>query len=214
MDSIATAGRQLLPSARQEVDLHAGFWLRLPAYLIDVAILVLAYLVLCFAVEGSLARLDPLGSGNQLDTVWKTALGLLVGMFFVGIWLYFALLQSSKWQATLGKRAMRLRVTDRYGCRIGFWRATWRFVGKILSLCYTGPIGCMLSGWTARKQALHDLMAGCCVVRKDGLAAFNRGELDPGTKPRVPGWAVALIVLGAAFVLMVIAAIIIPAYKH
>jgi Pilin (bacterial filament) len=84
-------------------------------------------------------------------------------------------------------------------------------------------VGFMMAGWTARKQCLHDLMAGTCVVRRDGLVAFERGDL-PGTTTTpiagsgMPGWAVALIVIGACFfviipILAILAAIAIPAYQ-
>src|SRR6185437_10738459 len=109
--------------------------------------------------------------------------------------------ESSAWQATPGKMALNMSVTDMYGRRIGFGQATGRFFGKILSgLVF--DIGFMLAGWTASKQALHDLMAGCCVVRKEGLVVFERGELD-GNSVRagagMPGWAIALIAAGGLF---------------
>ena len=48
-------------------------------------------------------------------------------------WLYYSLLESSAWQATLGKKALGLEVTDLDGNRIGFGRATGRFFAKIIS---------------------------------------------------------------------------------
>ncbi len=74
-------------------------------------------------------------------------------------------MESSSKQATLGKMALGIIVTDVNGERIGFGRATGRFFGKIVSgmIFY---IGYIMAGFTDRKQALHDMMAGTLVVNK------------------------------------------------
>ena len=78
---------------------------------------------------------------------------------------YFGLLESSRWQATLGKLACRLRVTDEAGRRIGLGRAIGRNLAKYLSALTLG-IGFLMVGWTRRKQGLHDLIAGTLVLRR------------------------------------------------
>ena len=81
-------------------------------------------------------------------------------------WLYFALMESSPHQGTLGKLALGLKVTDLNGDGpISFGRATGRHFSKILSVVILG-IGFIMAGFTARKQALHDLIAGCLVLRR------------------------------------------------
>jgi len=92
-------------------------------------------------------------------------IGLTVVVAILG-WLYFALMESSKTQATLGKMALGLKVTDLEGNQISFARATGRYFGKIISgmIMY---IGYILAGLTEKKQALHDIMASCLVVRKN-----------------------------------------------
>jgi uncharacterized RDD family membrane protein YckC len=84
---------------------------------------------------------------------------------FVAQWLYFALLESSSWQGTLGKKALGLIVTDMMGRRISFARATGRHFAKIISGMIL-LIGYLMAGFTERKQALHDMIAGCLVFRK------------------------------------------------
>jgi uncharacterized RDD family membrane protein YckC len=79
-------------------------------------------------------------------------------------WLYFAKLESSARQATIGKRALGIAVTDLAGRRISFGRATGRYFAKFLSS--VAAIGFLMAGFTARKQALHDMIAGCLVVRR------------------------------------------------
>jgi len=80
-------------------------------------------------------------------------------------WLYYALLESSAWQATLGKKALGLEVTDLEGRRISFGRATGRFFAKMISALILW-IGFIMAGFTEKKQALHDMIAGTLVIRK------------------------------------------------
>ena len=99
-------------------------------------------------------------------------IGALIGAYFsfiviitVASWLYFALMESSNKQATVGKMALSIKVTDINGNRLTFGRATGRYFGKILSgmILY---IGFIMAGFTEKKQALHDMIAGCLVVNK------------------------------------------------
>jgi uncharacterized RDD family membrane protein YckC len=87
------------------------------------------------------------------------------GGTFVAGWLYFAVLESSTLQATPGKMALGLYVAGVDGRRIGFGKASGRFFGKILSSLLLG-IGYVVAAFSQRKQALHDMMAGCLVLRR------------------------------------------------
>jgi uncharacterized RDD family membrane protein YckC/Tfp pilus assembly major pilin PilA len=222
MASMPYSGAQPLPDHLHAPSLHAGFWRRFAAYIIDMmivgAVAFALYMLFAFLVIVPFAA-----SGNRHagDAMVGAAMLLFWLAAIVAQWLYFALCESSSRQATPGKMALGMCVTDMYGRRIGFGQATGRYFGKILSSIIL-DIGFMMAGWTARKQALHDVMAGCCVVRKEGLAAFERGELD-GNAPQVgaamPGWAIALIAVGGLFftvipVVAILAAIAIPAYQN
>ncbi|MFC1717630.1 RDD family protein [Candidatus Poribacteria bacterium] len=81
-------------------------------------------------------------------------------------WLYSALLESSSKQATLGKMALGIVVTDMELQRISFGRATGRYFGKIISVMII-YIGFLMAGFTEKKQGLHDMMANCLVVKKN-----------------------------------------------
>ena len=85
----------------------------------------------------------------------------------LGSWLYYAWCESSEWQATLGKKALGLYVTDMEGRRITFGRASGRFFAKMITGLIPFGIGYMLAGFTAKKQALHDMIASCLVMRKN-----------------------------------------------
>jgi uncharacterized RDD family membrane protein YckC len=89
-------------------------------------------------------------------------LALLIVAF---VWLYFALAESSPLRATPGKFVIGLKVTTREGRRVSFLRATLRHFAKILSVLPLG-FGYLLIAFTPKKQGLHDMIAGCLVVRR------------------------------------------------
>jgi len=92
---------------------------------------------------------------------------LYSAMFFFVIlqWLYFASMESSERQATFGKSALGLRVANSEGQRLSFAHATGRFFAKIVSGLVPFGIGYIMAGFTAKKQALHDFIAGTLVLR-------------------------------------------------
>lgn len=79
--------------------------------------------------------------------------------------LYYALMESSEKQATVGKLAMGIKVTDMQGNRLSFGQATGRHFAKIIS-GLTLLIGYIMAGFTEKKQALHDIIVNCLVVKK------------------------------------------------
>ena len=87
-----------------------------------------------------------------------------MGAIYLAVFLYFPVMESSAWQATVGKRAVGIIVTDLDGRRIGFVKALGRTLGKILSglIIY---IGYIMIAFTDRKQGLHDILAGTLVIK-------------------------------------------------
>ncbi len=83
--------------------------------------------------------------------------------FFLPL-IYFAGFESSRLQATPGKFLLRIYVTDMQGQKLSFWRAIGRYLGKIVSSLILN-IGYLLALFTAKKQALHDLLAHTIVVK-------------------------------------------------
>ena len=137
---------------------YGGFWLRLVAYLIDGVILNIAGWALGM-VFGLAVSLGGIGEDAAMGGVFA-----LSGFSLVTGWLYSAVLESSQWQATVGKKALSLVVTDEEGQRIGFGRATARYFAKILSMLILF-FGFIMIGWTRRKQGLHDMIAGTLVYK-------------------------------------------------
>jgi uncharacterized RDD family membrane protein YckC len=165
--------------------IHAGFWRRVAAYVMDYFLTFLASYALGFVAGfGLVAAMG--AEGMAAAPMVGGLLGLLFG------WLYFALQESSPRQATLGKRAMGIKVTDGQGRRIGFGRATGRFFGKLLSGLILG-IGFLLAGWTARKQALHDMLANTVVV----FDTVQPGQPLPNARPPMPwyGWVLNILLI-------------------
>jgi uncharacterized RDD family membrane protein YckC len=148
---------------------YAGFWMRFLAYVIDYMIVGAVQTIIGLIAGIFLGLSGVIKTGQEMDP--GTA-ALVTGIFF-GIsgvialltLIYFAAFESSSCQGTPGKMAMGLIVTNEDGSRVSFGQALGRNLGKIISgliLC----IGYMLAGWTERRQALHDIMARCLVVRK------------------------------------------------
>lgn len=95
---------------------------------------------------------------------WNLIFGSLLASVVLD-WLYYALMESSSSQATVGKLVMGLKVTDLEGGRINFGRATGRFFGRYISGLIL-LIGYLMMLWDDRNQTLHDKMAGTLVVKK------------------------------------------------
>jgi len=158
------------PVAYAPPSIYGGFWIRLLAHLIDHAILGAVAAPLFFiTVLPSIIRIahqaerDQEPSPELIIAIVSSAL-VYIALAFVGQWLYEALLTSSSWQGTIGKRVLRLKVVDEAGNRIGFGRATGRFFAKILSSMFF-CIGFIIIGFTERKTGLHDMLAGTKVMK-------------------------------------------------
>ena len=153
----------------------AGFWLRAVAFVIDRFVLSLIFgLIASFYPAVILVFPDPNRQpvsappystleGFLQSLPHLTPTGFLV--FLLMMWIYYALFEASPWQATPGKRMLRLYVTDLTGSPITFSRATFRYAGRMISEMIF-MVGYIPAGFTEKKQALHDIIAGCLVLRR------------------------------------------------
>ena len=158
-------GAPIFTPAVQTQFAYAGFWLRLVAYIIDAIILGFFFgaFVILPLMHGSIYV-----NGTSFPEIMRQMGPQFRTARFVsllGAWLYYALFESSAWQATLGKKALGLEVTDLHGKRISFGRATGRYFGKIISAMIL-MIGFIMIGFTKKKQGLHDMIAGTLVLKK------------------------------------------------
>jgi len=138
--------------------IYAGFWRRLAAFIIDWFLCSIVVGV----IPGILLGLKLRQSGWKVDL----PIFLTLAIFQVIIlWLYWAAMESSSKQATVGKKALGIVVTDLEGNRISFGRATGRYWARFISF-FILFIGILMIGFTAKKQGLHDILSKCLVVIK------------------------------------------------
>lgn len=136
---------------------HAGFLLRLIAFMIDFVIISILNVVIItiFNVEYAVE-----------SEVWYPIYFFSHPYYLIINWLYFAILESNPYyQATIGKSILKLKVVDINGNKISFGKASGRFFAKIISGLILG-IGFIMIAFTKNKQGLHDLAAGTFVKTK------------------------------------------------
>ena len=143
---------------------YAGFWRRATAMTLDSVLLGIIQTVINIVMIAMIGAASVAG-GEPDDAATVGIVGVIGLLTFVAMWLYFALMESSAKQATLGKMMVGIVVTDTDGNRVSFGKASGRYFGKIVSSIIL-MIGYLMAAFTERKQALHDIMAGCLVIRK------------------------------------------------
>jgi uncharacterized RDD family membrane protein YckC len=166
-----------VPAAR-----YAGFWLRVGAYLIDGIILMIPSGIIIFAIimmmggfAAFAAKFPQSQDPNEIAANMPAFISAMIGFVFMVMailtviqWLYFALMEASEKQGTLGKIIVGAYVTDMNGQRISFGRASGRYFAKFgMGLVPFGFIGYILAGFTEKKQALEDFIASTLVYRRN-----------------------------------------------
>ena len=91
--------------------MYASVWKRFWAFMIDLAVFILLFVVLA----------------QLLDDFTVSVILLVI------IWLYYAFMESSPWQASLGKRLMGLKVVDKRGRRLTFAKASKRLLSRLVT---------------------------------------------------------------------------------
>ena len=144
---------------------YASFWRRFGAAMIDG--------LLVGAVNNVLQSVSGVGKELQEAIVEDSSdisniIGIAGPIWALGVGIqiaYFAYFESSAKQATFGKQALGLVVTDMNGERITFGKAVIRYFAKFLSALIL-MIGYIMQPFTEKKQALHDMIAGTLVFKK------------------------------------------------
>ena len=155
---------------------YAGFWLRFVAYIIDYIVIQILQTFLIipllamfgisfFATDGfDFSYMDEEEVIAMVLAFVGAASTFILLAYLLQI-LYFTIMEASKFQATLGKMALGLKVTDMDGKPLDFVKAFLRNLSKIISGMLL-LIGYIMAGLTDKKQALHDMIAGALVVKK------------------------------------------------
>ncbi len=162
---VGSVGGLPAPSAPSR---YASFWQRVGAWVIDLLVVGIPYNVLsALLLPGKQPKVtSTTDAAGRVTLHWSGNWRAFTIVFLAGVvawWLYSALLQSSARQATVGKMALKLIITDEARNRISFARATGRHFAGILNVLTLG-IGYLMVIWTPKKQALHDRVAGTVVV--------------------------------------------------
>ena len=136
---------------------YANVWKRFVASLIDGIVLYILQAVVGFvglAIGGTAGE-----EGAGVAMLFASVAGIVIG------WLYYAIQESSPKQATIGKQAMGLVVTDMNGEKVSFVKASIRHFAKFLSAIIL-MIGYIMAFFTEKKQGLHDMIAGTLILQK------------------------------------------------
>lgn len=186
----------------------AGFVRRWVALFIDGLLLIIPLVVVVLIVA------IPMGmTATQHTRPAEPQVGLVLLfylLYFVTTALYYTLQESSSYQATLGKRAMGIKVVDNEGNRLTFAHALGRWFSVSLSYL-TFYVGFLMAAFTERKRTLHDMVSSTQVV--DRYAYTATPELQ---KESVSGCFVALVIglFLAVPLTAILAAIGISQYQH
>ena len=165
---------------------YAGFWIRAAATVID------GFVIFGISVAGAAA----FGAAGLLtDAAPEAAAAGYYIAWILASWLYYAVCESSSKQATLGKRAVGIVVTDTSGRALTFGRASGRAFAKWLN-AFTLGIGWIVVAFSRKKRGLHDFVAGTFVVQHSRKAG--------------PAMIIALCMLAAVPVIGIVAAIAVP----
>jgi uncharacterized RDD family membrane protein YckC len=147
----------------ENIQQYAGFWRRLAAYFIDSIVIIFAMNIFQGYLSTSLGT--SLRNTMDYETI-VLAVSITTGFFSIPFsWAYFSGMESSPLQATIGKLAVGIYVTDLQGIRLTFGRATARYFAKVLSGAVL-MLGYIMAGFTEKRQALHDNLAGSLVLVK------------------------------------------------
>ena len=169
--------------------MYVSVWKRFWAFMIDLVVFVLLFIILA-----------------QLLDEFTVSLVLVVI-----IWLYYALLESSPWQASLGKRVMGLKVVDKRGRRLSFGKATKRLLSRVVTNL-TFYFGFFTSAFDKHTETLHANMSKSLVIAKDA-------EFNPDDYPEEPEhhdltlMTVVSVLLALVFVAGLLWLVVLPQYQ-
>ncbi|HRX16015.1 MAG TPA: RDD family protein [Spirochaetota bacterium] len=149
---------------------YAGFWRRAAAFFIDM--LVVGAVA---EITGQVFLVVFGGPNEQGIMAWGYANMVMYGLF----WVYFALMESSSFHATIGKLFFDVRVIADNDKEMNFKRAVIRNLCKVPSAMIL-LIGFFMAGWTSKKQALHDIISGSLVIDKPGHNIIFQKKSDNG----------------------------------
>lgn len=176
----ARAPASVTDAAGREGPIYAGLWRRGAAQIVDGLVLY----VIGAVIGGFLGFFMAFSGATPMQvTIIAGVVATLCGAIYeIGF-------HASSFQATVGKAALRIKVTDTAGARLSVARATGRYLAKFVSF-WTLGVAYVMAGFTRRRQALHDKMAGTFVLR-----AKTPPEIVASAAPAAPVGPVGIALL-------------------
>ena len=168
--------------------MYASVWKRFFAFLIDAVVFIVLFWVL-----------------SQMMNNASVSLVLLVI-----IWLYYALLESSPLQASLGKIIVGIKVVDKRGRRLTFWQATERIFSKLITNV-TFYFGFFIAAFDKKKRTLHDRITHSAVISKH--AEFDPDACEEEEEDSLTFITLSSVLLALVFVALIVLAIALPQYQ-
>ena len=168
--------------------MYVSVWKRFWAFMIDLAVFAILFVVLA-----------------QILDEFTVSLVLLII-----IWLYYALLESSPWQASVGKRIMGLKVVDKRGRRLTFGKATKRLLSRLVTN-FTFYFGFFTAAFDKHKETLHDKMSKSVVIKKD--IEFNPEDYQESDSHDLTLVTMASVLLAVVFVAVLLRWVVLPQYQ-
>ncbi|MEY8366717.1 RDD family protein [Anaerovoracaceae bacterium 41-7] len=157
-----------------QVQVYAGFWARLAAYLIDMVLVWLGQLVVrlvLFLSFGMLLENNPLDSSFLFQYSFRDGILYAAGAVYFVLCTYYA-------GATLGKKALNLKVVSADAEKLSFVDVLYReTIGRFLSSFILG-IGYILVGITNEKKGLHDILCDTRVVYEKKIPTYINGDIN------------------------------------
>lgn len=171
--------------------MYASVWKRFFAFLIDAAV----FAVVCWTLA------------QTLDNATLPLVMLVI------VWLYYALLESSPLQASVGKIILGIKVVDRRGRRLSFWQATERILSKIITNI-TFYFGFFIAAFDKKKRTLHDRVSHSAVIAKNAEFDPDREEEEEEEEASFTFITVVSILLAIVFVGLLLVYAALPQYER
>lgn len=134
------------------------FWIRFFAFGIDLQFINLLTISLYWVLQE--LNISDVYYRHEIISNSKFA-----GFIFIVVFImYFTLFEQSKWNGSIGKAFLRLRVLSLDDKKVKFSKSLLRNVLKVPSIL--SVVGIFIIDVTQHRQSIHDLLTGTKVIRR------------------------------------------------
>jgi uncharacterized RDD family membrane protein YckC len=148
-ESVLNASGHAQPQAVPQTTPNARFGIRLFAHIIDMVIITIGSFVVGFIF----ISFNPFVGEGALRII-----GIALS------WLYYVLMETSRWQGTVGKIWLGLKVVTDSENPVTFAHATGRFILKSILIPVTLTIICLMAAFREDRRTGYDMMSSTKVI--------------------------------------------------